>query len=64
MDPDIMYGVNENEMMIHILKGANMKMKDLSAPYDQDVVGKRYIMEYQLCSWKMYRTHCLIDNRS
>ena len=64
LDPDIGYAINENELMIHILKNANMKMKDLVAPYDQDVIGKRYIMEYQLCSWKMYRTHALIDNRS
>ncbi len=63
LDPDVMYGVNENEIMIHILKSANMKLKDLTAPYDQDVIGKRYINEYQLASWKQYRTHCLISNK-
>jgi len=62
MDRDTAFFINENEMMIHILKGANMKMKDLIAPYDQDVIGKRYIMEYQLCSWKQHRTHALVRN--
>lgn len=62
MDPDTAFFINENELMIHILKNANMKMKDLSAPYDQDVIGKRYILETQLCSWKMYRTHALVKN--
>lgn len=64
LDPDMGYMINENELMIHILKSANMKMKDLAAPYDQDVIGKRYILEEQMCSWKMYRTHAVIDNRS
>jgi hypothetical protein len=64
LDPDVAYFVNENELMVHVLKTANMKMKDLQAPYDQDVIGKRYIMEYQLCAWKMFRTHAFIDNRS
>ena len=63
LDPDVAYFINENEMMIHILKNANMKMKDLTAPYDQDVIGKRYVMEYNLCSWKNYRTHALVSNK-
>jgi hypothetical protein len=62
LDPDVGYFLNENEVMIHILKNANMKMKDLTAPYDQDVLGKRYIMEYQFCTWKMHRTHATIIN--
>lgn len=62
LDPDVGYFINEKELMVHILKSANMKMKDLTAPYDQDVIGKRYIMEYQLCAWKMHRTHGLLLN--
>lgn len=61
---DDAYFVNENEMMVHILKNANMKMKELTAPYDQDVIGGRYIWEGQLCSWKNYRTHGYVTNRS
>lgn len=62
LDPNQGYFINENELFMHILKNANMKMKDLQAPYDQDVIGKRYVMEYQLCSWKQYRTHAFISN--
>lgn len=64
MHPDDAYFVNENEMMIHILSNANMKMKDLNSPYDQDVVGGRYIFEHQLCSWKNFRTHAYVTNRT
>jgi len=63
LDPDFGYFINENELMVHILKSANMKMKSLTAPYDQDVIGKRYIMEYQLCAWKQHRTHAFISNK-
>jgi hypothetical protein len=64
LHPDDSYFINEDEMMIHILKGANMKLKELSAPYDQDVIGGRYVWEGQLCSWKNYRTHAYVTNRS
>lgn len=64
LDADLMYGVNENEFMIHILKSANMKLKNLVAPYDQDVIGGRYIWEGQLCAWKQYRTNVRIDNKN
>lgn len=64
LHPDVMYLVNANELMIHILKSANMKMKELVAPYDQDVTGGRYIWEGQFCSWKNYRTHAFVNNQS
>lgn len=63
LDPDFCYFLNQDEIFMHILKSANMKMKDLTAPYDQDVTGKRYISEYQLCSWKQYRTHGFVSNK-
>lgn len=61
---DDAYFINENEMMIHILKSANMKLKELTAPYDQDVIGGRFVSEYNLCSWKQYRTHAYVTNRT
>ena len=64
LHPDDAYFINENELTIHILKSANMRMKDLTAPYDQDVIGGRYIWEGQLCSWKNYRTHGYVSNRA
>jgi hypothetical protein len=63
LDTDTAYFINEDELMVHILKSANMKLKNLEAPYDQDVIGKRYIIEHQLCSWKQYRTHGFFINR-
>ena len=62
MDLDQAYLLNGSEIYTHILKSANMKMKDLTAPYDQDVLGKRMILETQMCSWKQYRTHALVIN--
>lgn len=62
MDPDAFYVVNENFLNVHILSTANMKLKDLVAPWDVDAIGKRYIYEYQLCSWKNYRNHAYGTN--
>lgn len=62
LDPDVAYFVNDEYMHIHILKSANMKVKKLTAPWNQDAIGRRYIMEYQLASWKNYRTHASLRN--
>lgn len=63
LDPDEFYFLNDEFISIHVLKSANMKVKKLTAPWNQDAVGRRYIMEYQLCSWKNYRTHAYGINR-
>jgi len=57
LHPDQFYFINEEFLSIHILKSANMKVKKLTAPWNMDAIGRRYIMEYQLASWKNYRTH-------
>jgi hypothetical protein len=62
MDPNAMYVINENFMYMHILKSANMKVKELTAPWNVDAIGRRYIMEYQYCSWNNYRTHAYVTN--
>ena len=62
MDPNYMYIVNEDYLSVHILSSANMKVKELVAPWNQDAIGRRYIMEYQLCSWNNYRTHAVLKN--
>lgn len=59
---DDFYFVNENFLHIHILKSANMKVKELTAPWNVDAIGRRYIMEYQLCSWSNYRNHAYGTN--
>jgi hypothetical protein len=62
MDPNDAYVVNENFLNVHILSSANMKVKELVAPWNQDAIGRRYIMEYQLASWNNYRTHAYVTN--
>ena len=62
MDPNDFYVVNEEYLSVHILSQANMKVKELIAPWNQDAIGRRYIMEYQLCSWNNYRTHAYGTN--
>lgn len=59
---DDAYIVNENFLYVHILKSANMKVKELSSPWNQDAMGRRFIMEYQLASWNNYRTHSYLTN--
>jgi len=63
LDPDDFYFVNDRYLHIHVLKSANMKVKKLVSPWNQDAIGRRYIMEYQLCNWKAYRTHAAGTNR-
>lgn len=62
MDPNDAYVLNEEYLNVHILSSANMKVKELVAPWNQDAIGRRYIMEYQLCSWNNYRTHAYVTN--
>lgn len=61
---DDAYFINTNDLMMHILKNANMKLNKLKSPYDQDVIGGRYVMQYQLCTWRNYRSHAYVTNRS
>lgn len=56
------YFINDEYLSLHILKGANMKVKKLTSPWNQDAFGRRFIQEYQLCSWKNYRTHAYGTN--
>lgn len=56
------YFINDEYLSLHILKGSHMKVKKLVAPWNQDAIGRRFIMEYQLCSWKNYRTHARVSN--
>lgn len=62
LDPNDFYVVNDEYVSLHVLKSANMKVKNLTAPWNQDAIGRRYIMEYQMASWKNYRTHAYGTN--
>jgi len=55
------YFINSKYLRLHILKGVNMKTKELSAPWDVDAKGRRVVWEGQMCLWKAYRTHAVIS---
>jgi hypothetical protein len=56
------YFVNEEYLTLHVLRGVNMKIKKLVAPWNMDAVGRRVVWEGQLCSWRNYRTHAYLTN--
>lgn len=56
------YFVNEEYLTLHVLRGVNMKVKKLVAPWDMDATGRRVVWEGQLCTWRQYRTHAVLNN--
>lgn len=62
LDPDRAYFINDKYLRLHILKGVNMKVKKLVAPWNTDAVGRRTVWQGQLCSWRNYRTHAHVSN--
>lgn len=56
------YFVNEEYLTLHVLRGVNMKIKKLVAPWNMDATGRRVVWEGQLCSWRQYRTHAYLTN--
>lgn len=54
------YFINSKYLRLHMLKGVNMKVKQLSAPWDTDAVGRRVVWQGQMCLWKAYRTHGVV----
>jgi len=56
------YFINSKYLRLHMLKGVNMKVKNLSAPWDTDATGSRVVWQGQICSWKQYRTHAVVNN--
>jgi hypothetical protein len=60
--PNVAYFVNDEYLTLHVLRGVNMKIKQLVAPWDTDATGRRVVWEGQLCSWRQYRTHAYLTN--
>lgn len=58
------YFLNDEHLKLHMLKGRNMSSKELNAPWDKDVVGRRITWQGQNCLWKAYRTHGVLDNEA
>lgn len=54
------YFINSKYMRLHILRGVNMKVKDLVAPWNIDASGQRVQWQGQWCQWRMFRTHALV----
>ena len=56
------YFINSKYMRLHMLSGVNMKVKELTAPWDMDVTGSRIVWQGQFCLWRAYRTHAVVNN--
>lgn len=56
------YFINSKYLRLHILKGVNMKVKQLNSPWDTDASGSRVVWQGQWCLWKAYRTHGVVIN--
>lgn len=54
------YFINSKYLRLHMLKGVNMKTKNLSAPWDTDAIGRRVLWQGQFCLWRAYRTHAVL----
>lgn len=59
---DDAYFVNDAFLTLHVLRGVNMRIKQLVAPWNTDAHGRRIVWEGQLCSWRQYRTHAYLTN--
>lgn len=62
LSANVAYFVNDSYLTLHILRGVNMKIKQLVAPWNVDAIGRRVVWEGQLCSWRQYRTHAYMTN--
>ena len=56
------YFINSSYLRTHILKGVNMRTKDLVAPWTVDAIGKRVVWQGNFCNWKCFRTHAVLRN--
>lgn len=57
---DKAYVINTTYLRMHVLKQANMKVKELVAPWTTDAVGRRIVWQGQMCLWKANRTQAVI----
>jgi hypothetical protein len=57
-----MYFINSKYLRLHILKGVNMKVKELVAPWNLDAIGRRVVWQGQWCLWRAFRTHAVLRN--
>lgn len=55
-----MYYINSKYLRLHMLSGVNMRVKNLTAPWDVDAIGKRVVWQGQFCLWRAFRTHAVV----
>jgi hypothetical protein len=56
------YFINSKYLRTHILKGVNMRVKTLTAPWTVDAVGRRVVWQGNMCNWRCFRTHAVLRN--
>lgn len=56
------YFLNGKYLRAHILKGVNMRVKNLTAPWTVDAIGRRVVSQLQFCTWRQFRTHAVLRN--
>lgn len=56
------YFINSKYLRVHILRHVNMKVKNLTAPWDTDATGSRIVWQGQFALWRAYRTHGVLNN--
>lgn len=56
------YFINSKYLRLHILKGVNMRVKQLNSPWDTDASGSRVVWQGQLAVWRAFRTHAVLNN--
>lgn len=56
------YFLNSKYLRLHILRGVNMKVKNLVSPWNVDAEGSRVVWQGQFANWKAYRTHAVLIN--
>lgn len=55
-----MYYINSKYLRLHMLSGVNMRVKNLTAPWEVDAIGKRVVWQGQFCLWRAFRTHAVV----
>lgn len=61
---DKAYFINSKYLRWSIMKHVNMKVKQLTAPWTMDAVGRRVVWQGQMCLWNAFRKHGLLNNEA
>ena len=59
---DKAYFINSTYLRLTVLRGVNMRVKKLVAPWNVDAMGRRIVWQGQHCMWLMYRKHAVLLN--